>query len=83
MRVKNSIKQTLFLILLLCNVQFAFGQENYTPGYIVKSNKDTLKGFIDYRNWGVNPKKISFKENQSAESSSYTPIDIAGFGISG
>src|ERR1041384_6957193 len=29
-----------------------FAQSNYRPGYVVQSNGDTLKGFINYREWG-------------------------------
>lgn len=40
---------------------FSVAQSNYKPGYVVTLKGDTLRGFINIKEWAVNPKKISFK----------------------
>lgn len=40
---------------------FSVAQSNYKPGFVVTLKGDTLKGFINVKEWNVNPKKISFK----------------------
>ncbi|HEY9002175.1 MAG TPA: hypothetical protein VIM89_12540 [Mucilaginibacter sp.] len=61
-----------------------FAQTNYQPGYIVKSNGDTVKGYIDYREWAQTPKTINFRLNKSSgEIQPCSPQEIKGFGISG
>jgi hypothetical protein len=47
----------LFLSFLL--FQNAHSQENYLAGYIVRLGGDTLRGFVDYRNWVDMPTKLT------------------------
>ena len=42
----------------------AFAQSNYHEGYVLKNNGDTLKGFINYRDWAECPTSIDFKINK-------------------
>lgn len=58
-------------------------QVNFQSGYIVDNNLDTIKGFIDFRNWDVNPRSIKFKPNQASKTESYSSKDIKGFGVEG
>jgi len=74
-------KETISISLIIL-VQVVYGQDNYLPGYIVKLNKDTAKGFIDYRNWTVNPNRIYFKETLSGDRIKYQPLSIKSFGVS-
>ena len=76
--VFKRIALTFIGIVLL---QTAFCQENYLPGYIIRLNGDTIKGFIDYRNWETNPDKISFKEKLSSDKAVYTANDIMQFNV--
>lgn len=51
------------LILLLASLvvsQITLAQKNLQPGAVITSRGDTLKGFIDYRNWEKNPIAIDF-----------------------
>jgi len=54
----------LFLVLLLPVA--ALAQTNYKPGYVVGLKGDTIKGSIDYREWGKNPKQVTIKSNAGA-----------------
>ncbi|NJK97917.1 MAG: hypothetical protein HC905_26095 [Bacteroidales bacterium] len=62
-RIEKKVKFiVLFIGLILFNL--AYSQENYIPGYVIE-NGDTLKGFIDYRNWEKNPNQIAFKTSMA------------------
>jgi len=61
-----------------------FAQSNYHQGYIVKSNGDTVRGYIDYRDWDHTPKSIHFKMNETdKEVLTYDPQTIKVFEIAG
>jgi len=40
---------------------FSLPQSNYQGGYAVTLKGDTLRGYINLKEWGHNPKDISFK----------------------
>jgi hypothetical protein len=64
---------------------FSVAQSNYKPGYAVKLKGDTIRGYIDYKEWDKNPKKILFKsatDNTKAEilsPANTSALNIAGF----
>jgi hypothetical protein len=71
------------LLIGILTFQLAFSQENYIPGYVINNNADTLFGFVDYRNWEMNPDKIKFKTNIEDNPISYSPTDIIEFKVEG
>src|ERR1700712_305685 len=73
----------LFFLLLLSGSIFASAQSKYKPGYVVTLNGDTVKGYIDYLEWGNNPKTISFKKNETAQKELYTIDNTTAFGVKG
>lgn len=74
--------KALLSVVLLPALSYA--QSNYKPGYLVNLKGDTLKGFIDYREWGANPDAIGFKSLLSdRDSKTLTPSDISYFNITG
>jgi len=69
----------LFLVPL-----FSFAQSNYKPGYVVTLKGDTLKGFINYREWQSNPEYIDFKSSIADNmTKKFTAADIGYFEING
>ena len=68
----------LFVFVGLILTTSLFSQQNFVPGYIIQQGGDTLKGFIDYRNWAKNPAKIKFKKTEQAAVTEYKPFDILG-----
>jgi hypothetical protein len=44
---------------------FSNAQSNYKPGYIVTAAGDTLRGFINLKEWENNPRIINFKTSVS------------------
>lgn len=71
--------------LFLCCMLMAYGviaQRNYVPGVIITLKNDSLKGFIDFRNWYQSPTEIVFKESLSkATEQRFNPADINGFKV--
>ncbi len=64
----------------------AFCQDNLKPGLVVKNNGDTLRGYINYRNWEYNPAGFEFSENQTGPfttiaTSDYQYVSITGLDI--
>src|SRR6056297_4162257 len=56
-------------------------QKNFTKGYIVTNNNDTVQGFINHQKWKVNPKKIAFKKNMQSEVKIFKPLEIKEFRV--
>lgn len=71
--------------LFLCCMLMTFAvvaQRNYVPGVIITLKNDSLKGFIDFRNWYQSPTDIVFKESLSnATEQRFGPADINGFKV--
>lgn len=76
------MKNQLLLILLLFSLSVS-AQKNFLPGYVVYRNNDTSHGYINYRGWEVNPKKIEFQKALSASIQTLTIKDLKYFKIEG
>ncbi|MDR3693471.1 hypothetical protein [Mucilaginibacter sp.] len=63
---------------------FSVAQSNYQPGYVVTTAGDTVRGFIDYKDWDSNPEAISFKSTPGDPAKkNFTLNDITFFNITG
>ncbi|MDB5006795.1 MAG: hypothetical protein JWP45_1188 [Mucilaginibacter sp.] len=51
--------------LLIVFPSLIFAQSNYHPGSVLKNNGDTLKGYINYREWDYSPQTIEFKQSKA------------------
>ena len=72
------------VILLIISPFIALSQSNYKPGYVIKNSGDTLKGYINYKEWNESPKTIEFKQvTTDARSVSYNAPDIKSFRVNG
>ncbi|WP_295801807.1 hypothetical protein [Mucilaginibacter sp.] len=64
----------LYALLILLLPVSIFAQSNYRPGYVIQSNGDTLKGYINYREWDLCPKSIEYKNLTSdKQATEFTP----------
>jgi len=81
MTQNSFIKRALLLLIIsIFSIQFSYGQSSFLPGYIVTTKGDTLQGFIDYRDWGISPKEISFREDSISNLfKKITTQDISSF----
>jgi len=77
--MKNILKILLAVILLPA---FASAQSNYKPGYVVNLKGDTLKGYINYREWEKNPAQVSFKNN-SGNVQEFNTRNALAFAVAG
>ncbi len=59
----NRFTKLLFFALLLPLTSNA--QSNYKPGYAVTLKGDTLRGYIDNKDWDINPASINFKTSST------------------
>lgn len=60
----------------------AIAQRNYVPATIITLKNDSLKGFVDFRDWYQAPTSITFKQSLSdASDQHFGPGDISGFRI--
>jgi len=73
----------LFVIAGLLAVTTSFAQKNFQPGYIVTASNDTIRGYIDYRNWEKNPEKIEFSRTSNDKTTAYSPVELKSFMVSG
>jgi len=81
MKLKNLLKRIVLLSIVTLVAYPTFSQENYLSGYVILSGGDTIHGYIDYRNWRINPDKISFKKELSDNNIIYTPLSCKGFSV--
>lgn len=76
--------RALYIAILIALPSVILAQSNYHEGYILKNNGDTVKGYIDYREWGQNPKSVNFTINKNDKQiQQFTPLNCKGFGITG
>lgn len=76
-------RKLAFLTFLLLSFHYSKAQKSFEPGYLVTAPNDTLKGYIDYKNWSRNPEAISFKSSPNERAETYGPGDMEGFGVHG
>jgi hypothetical protein len=73
----------LSIALILSFPLFSNAQSNYKSGYTVSLKGDTLKGFIDYREWAKNPENINFRYNLTSPIKNLSPDSIQSFAVNG
>ncbi len=72
-----------FLFTLLFLPLLTLAQSNYKSAYAVDMKGDTLRGYIDYKEWGHNPKTVSFKTTKTDKVRDLGLTDIKYFEIDG
>lgn len=74
----------LSIILTIAFPTIIFAQSNYHRGYVLKNNGDTVKGYINYREWSQQPKSIDFKINEADKQTlQFNPQTIKEFQVAG
>jgi hypothetical protein len=70
----KSAWKTAFSIPLFFISFLSFSQANYKKALVVTSQGDTLRGYINYREWNYNPEEFSFKSQPAdGQSRLFTP----------
>jgi len=60
-----------------------FAQKDFRPGYIIKNNADTVKGFVAYQSGKKSIEGCVFREARKGATSTYAATEIQGYGILG
>ena len=81
--MKYIIRALSITLIVILNVNKLYSQSNFKTGYILDIYKDTIKGYIDYRNWDSNPKEIVFKSVSDSKATIYTPKNVQCFSVAG
>ncbi len=58
-------------------------QNNWQKGYVVTNANDTLRGFIDQRDWTVNPTIISFRKTRDKKAEKFSTGKVNYFEMEG
>lgn len=74
---------TIYIIITFFFHLNLFGQNNFVPGEITLSKGDSKKGYIDFRDWKVNPELIQFKNDLNGSSVTYKPEELETFKVNG
>ena len=78
------MKKTFIFTMLCFMSAMLFAQTNYKAGYVVNLKGDTLRGFINFKEWRNSPTSIDFKtEPKSGFAQSYSVANIKCFIIDG
>jgi hypothetical protein len=83
--MKLPIKYLVLSVFMpLCFSVASSAQSNYKPGFIVMPKGDTVKGYVDYREWDNNPAEVRFKlKAGNTEPEKILPENVLAFGITG
>ena len=57
------MKHIFYTLILFFICTIVNAQSNFKPGAVIDLKGDTIKGYIDYREWVFTPQKVSFKTN--------------------
>lgn len=71
------------LFLLTISSFYAAAQSNFKKGYVIKASKDTVYGFIDYKERDITPKSFRFKPTLNSAVEVMTAQDILSCVIEG
>ncbi len=76
------IKYLVFLtVALFLSMSCVFSQTNFVVGSVVTIQGDTLKGYINNREWDISPTTIEFRREGNESVQVYTIKDIISFDV--
>ena len=81
MAISRRVRNCTLMMLLILVHQTTFCQENFVRGFVVSLQGDTLKGFINYKDWEKNPDAITFKNLNLEVRKRIKPSDIQAFSV--
>ena len=68
-----------FTLLIIAITTIVFAQNEWKPGYILKTQQDTIRGFLLNNSYNENSHGISFRVNKTEQPTTYSPKDIYGY----
>ncbi len=80
--IGNNFLPTIVVAVLLLALPLSISaQIDFRSGYVVKTNNDTIAGYVAYRSEKKNSSVCVFKETVKGNVTSFGPGDITAFGI--
>lgn len=76
--MKNFFHVFLF-VWVLVSFEPLYAEKQFEPGYAITVSQDTLRGFIEYRNWDKNPVRILFKSTREDQEKTLGLEELSGF----
>ncbi len=77
------VKKIIYLLCCLAAGN-AYAQSNYQQSTVITTGHDTLRGWIDYKEWDKNPETFRFADNPSGRNPRiYTIREVAAFTVKG
>jgi len=80
--MKLKFKLSVFFVIFIVPY-FVFSQSNFKAGYLVTLKGDTLKGYVDYREWDKNPTQFKFKIGSDTKYELFFIGNASAVGING
>jgi hypothetical protein len=68
------------LMFVVIDFSFAYAQD-FRPGFIIKSNGDSLAGLVDNRSNKMNSRTCYFKPSRKSQKIKYLPNELKGYGL--
>jgi hypothetical protein len=75
------MKKLILLLIPICITEFCFSQTDFRKGYVITNARDTLFGFIDYREKAKAYSSCDFKVSKGQNTITYEPGSIIGYGF--
>ncbi|WP_170132727.1 porin family protein [Pedobacter cryoconitis] len=69
--------------LLLGTSAICSAQSNFQKGYVVNDLKDTLRGYVDYKEWRKNPSSVTFKVGLDTDAQIFTVDRASAWSVDG
>lgn len=80
--MRNSLQHRLsFLTVIFLLTAAAVNAQDYRPGYVVKSDRDSINGYVAYRADGKNLQECLFRQEKKGEIIRYTPEQLTAYGF--
>lgn len=77
------MKRLLFVVTTIFVTSVCYSQSNFKEGYILTHDKDTVKGFVAFREGVRAFSECVFRRSLKEDRTTYRPLDIAGYGVVG
>ena len=79
--IRFYMKPAIVTILCLFSWTRSFSAGDYREGYIVTNSGDTIHGFIDYKDWEMNPQSIIFTLRRGPIGKTFFLEELSAFGV--
>lgn len=73
------MRKIIIILFVFCTTGMLFAQDNFKQGYIIKNERDTINGWVDFRTVKINNQQCKFRLTEDGETTTYLPGEIIGY----